>query len=434
MLQQPRNLPLQDQAPASRMKTPAIIFLNRFFYPDHAATSQFLSDLTFTLADRGRQVHVITSRQRYDRPGSALPYRDRISGVEIHRVWTSRFGRNWLPGRAMDYFTFYTSAAWTLFWLARDGDIIVAKTDPPLISAVAALVARLRGAWLVNWLQDLFPEVAITSGIRIFRYWPGQLLRGLRNASLRCAAVNVVLDTRMASYLQNQGISRKCVAVIHNWADSRSIKPVEARDNPLREFWGLHGRFVVGYSGNLGRVHEFHTMLGAMEQLRNQRDIVFLFIGSGHRHEELKNAVERRRLDNVRFQPYQPREKLSDSLSVPDVHLVSLPSCFEGFVVPSKFYGIAAAGRPVLFIGGKTNELAQIIVHEQCGVVISEGDTDALVKAILGLRNDPALREVQGQNARALLLRRFDRTLSIDAWQQLLDKLDAEPVSQENEL
>ena len=151
----------------SPSNTSVIIFLNRFFYPDHAATSQLLSDLAFALADGGREVHVITSRQRYDEPESLLPARERIRGVEVHRVWTSRFGRNWLPGRTMDYLTFYTSAAWTLFRLAHSDHVIVAKTDPPLISAVAAMVARLRGARLVNWLQDLFPEVAVASGLRV---------------------------------------------------------------------------------------------------------------------------------------------------------------------------------------------------------------------------------------------------------------------------
>lgn len=412
-----------DLATYERNTATVVIFINRYFYPDHAATSQLLGDLAFSLAAGGREIHVITSRQRYHQTHSLLPRREHVRGVEIHRVWSTHFGRSWLPGRAMDYLSFYTSAGWCLFCLARRGHLVVAKTDPPLISTVAAGIARLRGARLVNWLQDLFPEVASASGLRLFRAWPGRLLQALRNGSLRAAAMNVALDTRMAAYLQRQGIPARQITVIHNWADGQMIQPVAMAQNPLRQEWQLQGQFVVGYSGNLGRVHEFQTMLGAMQALREQRDIVFLFIGAGHAHQSLQAAIKERGLQNVRFLPYQPRERLSESLSVPDVHLVSLQSDFEGFVVPSKFYGIAAAGRPVLFIGAGGCELAQLVHQEQCGSAIREGDSEALVAAILALRDNPAKVQREGQKARTLLLQRFDQSHCINAWQTLLDDL-----------
>ena len=117
-----------------------------------------LSDLAFDLARQGERVTVITSRQRYDAPNVALPAKETIDGVEIFRVWTSRFGRQNLIGRSADYLSFYVTAAWTLLRLARRGDIVIAKTDPPMLSVIAAPIARLRGARLVNWLQDIFPD------------------------------------------------------------------------------------------------------------------------------------------------------------------------------------------------------------------------------------------------------------------------------------
>ena len=136
-----------------------IIFINRYFHPDHSATSQILSDLAFALGKRGKLICVITSRQLYDAPEIRLPGRETISNVVVYRVWTSRFGQHNLVGRAIDYLTFYLSAAWTLWKVSRRGDIIVAKTDPPMLSVVTAPIARMRRANLVNWLQDLFPEV-----------------------------------------------------------------------------------------------------------------------------------------------------------------------------------------------------------------------------------------------------------------------------------
>ena len=116
------------------------IVINRFFYPDHSATSQLLSDLAFHLAEGGHRVCVVASRQRYDDPGARLASRETVEGVGVYRVWTSRFGRRFLPGRAVDYLTFYLSATFRLWWLARRGDVVVVKTDPPLVSVVAGWV------------------------------------------------------------------------------------------------------------------------------------------------------------------------------------------------------------------------------------------------------------------------------------------------------
>jgi colanic acid biosynthesis glycosyl transferase WcaI len=101
-------------APSCNVHKVKLIFLNRFFHPDHSATSQMLSDLAFALARRGRSVAVITSRQRYDAPMDTLPARESIDGVAVYRVWTSRFGRRSLLGRGLDYATFYLSATWRL--------------------------------------------------------------------------------------------------------------------------------------------------------------------------------------------------------------------------------------------------------------------------------------------------------------------------------
>jgi len=142
-----------------------LIFLNRFFYPDQSATSQMLTDLAFGLARRGWQVVVITSRQRYDAPLEPLLARESVAGVRIVRIWTSSFGRANLFGRLLDYLTFYLSASVNLWRLSRRHDVVIAKTDPPMLMIIAAPICRLRGAQLVNWLQDIFPETAQSLGV-----------------------------------------------------------------------------------------------------------------------------------------------------------------------------------------------------------------------------------------------------------------------------
>lgn len=398
-----------------------IIFINRYFYPDHSATSQLLTDLAFALAREGRDVRVITSRQAYDNPLSELPAVESVNGVSIIRVWTSRFGRRRLWGRAVDYVTFYISAAWRLAMTAAQDDVIIAKTDPPLISVMAAAVVKLRKATLINWIQDLFPEVASALGINGINVLAPVLLK-LRNASLRTAKINVVLGNRMAERIIAQGISSERIRVIHNWADGKDIKPLTRGDNQLREEWGLRNGFVVGYSGNMGRAHEFRTIIDAAELLKDEAGIVFLFVGDGAYRAWLEREVAKRGLGNVIFRPYQERGRLTQSLGVADVHLISLQPSLEGLIVPSKFYGIAAAGRAVLYIGDPDGEIPRIVRREKCGLTVSPGDSETVANCLRQWSLNRELVSEMGKNARTAFERRFDKEQALAAWREVLQE------------
>jgi len=403
---------------------PRIFFINRFFFPDHSATSQMVSDLAFHLARCGHDIQVITSQQLYEDARASLPRSELVDGVHIHRIPTTRFGRSGLLGRAFDYVSFYA-----LMWryvrrLARRGDIIVAKTDPPLLCIPAMIAARKRGGILVNWLQDVYPEVAIRLDVPFVKGRVGKTLSYLRDASLRAAKANVVVGDLMAETLRQRGISGECIHVIPNWCDDEDIHPSAAVANPLRRKWGLGNYFVVGYSGNLGRVHEFDTVLAAAERLRNDSNILFLFIGGGKKLDELVRHVRKRNLDHVfRFMPYQERAVLKFSLAVPDVHLVSLKPELEGLIVPSKFYGVAAAGRPLIALTARNGELAELVRQHGCGLVIEPGDADALVAALRYLSDNEESATTMGRRARQMLDGHFSRQHAFNRWRSLLESI-----------
>jgi len=397
-----------------------VYFVNRYFYPDESATSQLLSDLAFGLAQNGYEVHIVCSRQLYDAAEAELPPREAIRGVIAHRLWTTRFGRRRLLGRALDYASFYFTCALALLRLLQRSDIVVAKTDPPLLSIVAWGAAGLKRAVLINWLQDVFPEVATELGANPLPAALDRVLRRLRDASWRAAACNVVLGDRMRDYLCSRLGSGANCKVIQNWADA-GLRPKNRSDSALRARLNLGDDLVVGYSGNLGRAHEYDTVLSATETLR-EHAVAFLFIGGGAKMDMLKDLVEQRRLTKFHFLPYQPRHSLSDTLAAADVHLVSLIPSLEGLIVPSKFYGILAAGRPVVFIGDPNGDLAPIIRESGCGVVVAAGDSIGLVQAILALKRDSAMRQAMGAAARELLCSRFSSNRALAAWTALLDE------------
>lgn len=371
--------------------------------------------MAFALAEAGHATHAVTSRLRYDGAGPGYAPYQLIGGVHVHRAWSTRFGRGALLGRALDYLTFYLSAFFFLVGKLERGDIVVAKTDPPLISVVVALAALLKHARLVNWLQDIFPEAATRSGL----YWlagPLGCLAGLaRNWSVRRAEVNVVLGERMAAEI-GRLVPEARVQVIANWVDGEAIAPRPTGASVLRREWDLEGRFVVGYAGNLGRVHDVETVLGAARLLRAEASLVFLFVGGGHGFARLREAG----LENVALRGYVPEEQLGDCLAACNLQLVTLAPAVEGLVVPSKFYAALAAGRPVLFVGDPDGEVARVVRRHECGIAVRAGDPTMLVEAILRLRDDAALRQAMGTRAREAFESHYARPVGLARWRDLL--------------
>ena len=228
---------------------------------------------------------------------------------------------------------------------------------------------------------------------------------------------------RMAQRLRAEGVPLDRITVIENWADGEAIQPVPKEDNPLLLEWGLEGKFVVGYSGNMGHVHEFKTMIDAAERLKDELEIAFVFIGDGIARRWLETETAERGLMNLQFHPYQSIDRLRWSLSVPDIHFVSLRPTLEGLIVPSKFYGIAAAGRPVIHIGDPDGEIARILEREQCGWSFCIGEVDPLARCVLELSRRPAEAAEAGRRARRAFDREYARSHALKRWRALLDSV-----------
>lgn len=393
-----------------------IIFINRFYAPDYSATSQILTSLAEYLASEKMDIHVVTSKQLYEDPKAQLLPSEVINNVYIHRIFSTKFGRVNLFGRGIDYASFYIFALFFLLKFICKSDVIVAKTDPPLISVIAAIVVKLKRATLINWIQDLFPEVMNAIHPNYISKPIFLLLKRLRNWSLMSAKCNVVIGELMRKKLNKNGIENSNIEVIHNWFVGENSCPPVSSINQLKLKWGLEGKCIIGYSGNLGRAHEYQTFLKAIELLKDNQNIMFLFIGGGVGMETLRNKVREKNFTNVVFKPYQAISKLGLTLRVPDVHFISLMPSLEGLVVPSKFYGVLAAGRPIIFVGSEDGELAKIIKDTKCGVNISINKSDLQADSITQFCLDSSF----GENARKAFEKKFMFKYTSERWVSLL--------------
>jgi glycosyltransferase involved in cell wall biosynthesis len=398
-----------------------ILFVNQYYWPDHASTAQHLTDLAEFLAEQGFECHVLTSQSRY-KPGDPKPAALEIhQGVRIHRVHATSLGRRGTISRMTDYLSFYSGALVKALRLPRF-DLVVTLTTPPIIGLIGTILKRLRGSPHIYWSMDLHPDASMALGRMSPRSRFGSLMRALSESVYRQSDRVVALGPYMADRLALKQVAAAKIVTIPVWSRRDEIYPLPHERNPLRKSLGLEGSFVAMYSGNLGLAHSFDAFLEAARTLRERRDIVFLFVGDGPRKAEVQAARDSEGLSNIRLLDPMPRHVLHASLSMADVHLISMRDEMNGIVVPGKLYGAMAAGRPVVFVGPDHCESADTIKSAGCGLTFPAGDATALVAALELLASDPSLCRQMGERARSAFLAHYERKLCCTRWRELIDE------------
>jgi colanic acid biosynthesis glycosyl transferase WcaI len=390
---------------------PRLLVLNQYYRPGVEATAQLLADLCEGLADEF-DVTVVTATLR-----NAPAAREVLNGVEVVRVRSTAFERRRLWLRALNYITFLAQALRVGLGTERP-DVVLSMTDPPVIADVALVVARRFRVPLVVVSQDVFPETAVRLG-RLESRAVVFLLGALVRWYLRRADRIVAIGETMRARLVDKGARADRLTVIPNWVDTSSIAPA-ARANGWAREHGLDGGFVVMHSGNVGHAQDLDSLIRAATLLRDLDDLAVAIIGGGARQGELVRLAESLDARQVRFLPYQPRELLSQSLSAADVHVVGLARGLAGYVVPSRLYGVLAAGRPVIAAADAESETAQIVERVGCGVVVPPGRPALLAEAIRQAHAGGLDLDAMGRRGREYVVGEADRSVAVARYQALL--------------
>ena len=399
-----------------------ILVLNQYFRPDRSATSQLLTELCEDLAER-HDVFVVTGRPSYNAAHATgsrgLVSRERHGNVRVARVWSTTFDRAaGMPGRLTNYGTYLASSIGGAFSVARP-DIVVALTDPPPVGLIGAVTAKARRVPFVLVVKDLFPEVAVHLGaLRDPTAIAG--LRAARRMLLSAADRVISIGRDMDRRLLALGVPSERIVTINDWSDGRVVRPLD-RPSTLRQRYGWTDRFVVMHSGNVGLSQDLGTVIAAADLLRDQPDVVFAIVGEGASKAALQADVASRGLSNVTFLPFQDRDDLCESLGAADVHLVGLQRGLASAIVPSKVYGIMAAGKPYVAAVEAGAEPALIADEHGCGVRVEPGDPRALADELIAMLD--ADLETMGKRGRVALETRFDRWYAADRYERAL--LDA---------
>ena len=417
-----------DPGTTSPVPKPRVLFLNRSYRPDAEATGQLLTELAEDLAaDGGWNVAVLCGRPNANPGGEPAACGTAVrNGVTVHRVRHTKLAggaKRSLALRAVDYFAFLL-AALLRGAVVRRPDLIVAETDPFPLAVVGRLLAWRHRARFVIHAQDIHPELGVALGI--LKPNPAvKLVAAAMHAAARRADAVVTLSRDMRRTFRTQGVRADRVAVVPNWTDAAAVVPVR-RGNRVRRELGLGepgtpgATFAVMHSGNMGRTQRLGDLLAAADRLRHRADILFLLVGGGAAEADLKAEAARRGLPNVRFLPYRPKAELAESLSAADLHLVSTDARAVPFLMPSKLYGVLAAGVPAVCVAPAGSELAATVEGEPlsedepggepCGWAVEPGDVAGLAAAIAAAADaDDAERRALGDAGRRLCEGRFSR-------------------------
>ncbi len=399
------------------MRRQRLLVLNQYYWPGVEATANMLTELCEALAVE-HDVTVIAGAA----PG--LPGRQARNGVEILRVRSTSYARAQLSRRALNYVTYVLGVLWKGM-LTRRPDLVVCMTDPPFIGAIARLIAARYRRPLLVIAQDVFPEIAVKLG-RLRNPFVVRTLRLLVNSSLGSADRVVAIGETMKRRLEEKGVRPERIRVIPNWCDVTTVVPAP-RDNAWAKEHRLLKRFVVMHSGNVGHAQDLDTLIRACTFLRDLDDLAVRIIGSGARREELVRLAQRLQVDPVRFMPWQPYERRSLSFATADIHVVGLARGLAGFVVPSRLYGILAAGRPVIAAADPESETAELVARVGCGVVVPPGDPLALARAIRAAHDGELDLGEMGRRAREFAETEGDRPIAIARYDAVLEELRAAP-------
>lgn len=401
--------------------TEKIIFFTQLYYPDMATTAVIMTDLVEDLASYGISIEVVCAQPTY-LVKCKLPKVESHHGVNIKRVWSFLFDKNKNVGRILNGTSCFLSMLPKLFSTGANA-LLVFNTNPALLPLLGLIAHKLRKQRYVILIHDLWPELPANIGMikkegRLYRTIDFLIKLWLKYAE----GIVVLSETMKKRILDKVPDMSESVHIIHNWADAKRIFPVNKENNKLLAALRLHDKQVVMYSGNLGRYQPLEVIIDAAHDLRERKDILFLFAGNGGKRRKIKDMAASLNLGNVKFIPFQPLERLAESLSMADISLIGIYPENEGVIMPSKLYGLLAAGKPIICLSDSKSEVVEILNQAKAGLHSSIDDSKELAQKIVALLDSPTMARELGRNGRKYFLEHFERKKITMQWKDVLEK------------
>ncbi|MGG0574544.1 glycosyltransferase family 4 protein [Priestia aryabhattai] len=407
-----------------------IAFVINYFYPDYASTGQLLTELCLSL-QKDFNITVIAAQPGYAGETSIttkLFEKDRLENIKIVRIRLPKVDKTSKVSRIKYIFSYFVLA--NLALLREKGiDAVYTISQPPVLGGLIGTIGKFlkRSKHIYN-IQDFNPEqaaaVSYTNKQFIFDW-----AKKIDKLNCRYSDCVIVVGNDMSETLKNR-FKHKNVpkhVVINNWTNEDEIIPLDRKDDNIQGFLkenNLEDKFIIMYSGNVGLYYDLENIIKVTDHFKKRKDMAFVFIGEGAVKKEMQIFVESNNVRNVYFLPYQPKEFIKYSLNAADIHLVVNQKGIKGVSVPSKIYGVMAAGKPVLGVLEQGSEAQMLIENSNCGVVVEPQDYKGIINSIEELYElEKGKLVALGLNGREYLDQYLKRDISINKYREVLNEI-----------
>lgn len=398
---------------------PTLWIVSELFHPETTSTGYFVTGIAEGLANNF-DVRALCSKPTYSERGQQVARREVHAGVDIRRVRSTAFRKDWLPGRILNMLTFSMAVAVTALLRFRRVDAVLVVTNPPLVTLLLGLAVRLKRMRGILLVHDVYPEVLHATG----HVRPGgafsKAIQHVMRWAFRSFSDIVVLGRDMDELIRRKVGEDRRITIIPNWGDANEVRPIERSANPFPPASDLLDKTVVQFSGNLGRTHDVEIVLEAARRLQDRPALRFLFVGYGGKTGLISEAGGQ--LSNVIFAPRQSREMLGPMLSCSNVTLIAFTDQMLGVSVPSRMYNVMAAAVPIIALVDERSELAHVIREEGCGWQLRTGDVDGLCALLEFIDSDEGRAEacLRGDAGRQAMSQRYTADVVVDQFAALL--------------
>jgi colanic acid biosynthesis glycosyl transferase WcaI len=398
-----------------------IIVVTELYYPEETSTGYFLTKIAEGLANY-YSVAVVCVQPTYSSRGTRAPKYERLRGVDVYRCKATALNKDNLLFKIINTLSISISIFVHLLINLSSKQRVLVVTNPPVLPYLTAIACLIKRAGYILLVHDVYPEVLIATRI----ISPEGLIAKLggwiaMKLYQNCQKIVVLGRDMKALVIKKIGQQRSDkIVIISNWSDIDLVYPLPHAEKPFLASMKLTDKFVILYSGNMGRTHGIENILKTALQLTLDEGIHFLFCGSGAKRPWLESTLKNESLPNVSLISSQPRAELQNLLNSCDIAIISFMSGMAGVSVPSRMYNILAAGKPIIAVADSSSELALVVLEESVGWVVPPDQPDKLREAILFARSNPELLDRMGRKARSVAEVKYTLNQVINEYQALL--------------
>lgn len=408
------------------MSKKKLLIYAHYYYPDVASTGQILTDLAEGIEDKF-EITVICVVPSYtgvvkEEYKDKWIYHESYNGVNVIRVRVPEFNKSNKVSRIKNLLAYFINAIKVTFKLEKQ-DYIFSISQPPIMGGLLGVIGKwLKGGKFIYNIQDFNPEqtqaVGYSKSKKVMKF-----AMYLDKFSCKKADKVIVVGRDMQKTLINRFKGRNVPKniFINNWINEKEVYPLKSDDVEVLKFkekYGLKDKYIIMYSGNIGLYYDLKNIIKVIAKFKTRDDIVFAFVGEGTVKKDIEEYVNNNNISNVKFIPYQPKDKINYSFNAADIHLVVNAKGIKGVSVPSKLYGVMAAGKPVLGVLEENSEARLIIDESDCGICMEPGEYEEIYKGIEYVLNNKDNINKKGINGRVYLEENLSKEFSISKYKE----------------